>query len=277
MTKICHYCWTEVPAADYERHQSADHPGMSKRWGLDGKSRILTIIDPAGKETVLSANEVTSQYRRLRSYRKGGAPVPARVPRAVPPAEPGDAVDSPEPAPLMRDNAPIHRIRQMAPPAAVVTRGAVEAAFTREFLAGLLVTASRILSDADGAGPDGVFSQIEAAQIASLLYDPSVSFIIDRFGGNVDKFKMYAAGAIILGGRGRVHARAILLTARTRAEANRARNAKPVETPEREAMISSDAAASAEGNGHSPETPADGDYWSEMYARQNPGARRAHN
>ena len=269
--KICHYCWTEFPTADLETHQAAAHPGMTRRWRMEGKTRALTIIDADGNETELSGNDVSSQYRRIRAYRKTGAPSPARAPSVAPDDDAGGAVDSP--ASSIRDNDPtsrlgsVHRIRQMSPPTSLVSRGVVEAAFTREFLASNIQECSRILSEWDGACIQGTFSATEAAQIATLLYDPTVSVIIDRFGGKVDRFKMMLAAAIILGGRGRYHVRAIGAKAKERTDAARARKATPIETPEREAMTAPVETATIE--------PADSDYWSDQFHRQNPNARHA--
>jgi hypothetical protein len=258
---ICHFCWSQIATAELPAHQAAEHPGWSKRWGLEGKSRTLTLIDADGAEHPLTANEVTANYRRLRSYKKGARPVAVPVSDA-PAVEPGEAVDSP--VPTVRDNAPgLHRIRQMAPPASLVSRGVVEAAFTREFLASTLQEGSRILSEWDGAGAPGTFSAAEAAQIANLVYDPTVSLIIDRFGGRVDRFKMMLAGAIILGGRGRYHVAAIGKRTRDRVEARRAAEARPVETPEREAMHSE--------NGRTEAAVSETDWWAELRARQSRG------
>jgi hypothetical protein len=156
------------------------------------------------------------------------------------------------------------RIFQMRPPADVVTRGAVEAAFTREFLAETLRYGSRVASDWDGAGEAGVFSAAESVQIASLLYDPTIGLIINQFGGRVDRFKMFLAGVIILAGRGRVHLAAINARTRARAQARAANAAAPAETPERAAMH--------EGNGRDAVGPiAEGgsdEYWAVMRERQ---------
>jgi hypothetical protein len=236
---ICHFCWTQFPTPEaLTEHIAARHEGYRKRWQLVGKSRHLTITAPDGTVTVMRANDLRKQYDRLKLERSRALPAsrPADAePDVEPDAEPGPAVDGLGSS--VRDNRlPLHRIAQMAPPRELVTRGAVEAAFTREFLAEMLREGSRVLAEWDGAGAPGVFSATESVQIASLIYDPTISLIIDRFGGKVDRFKMMLAGVIILAGKGRVHIAAISSKAKAETAARKARDVTPTETPEREAM-----------------------------------------
>jgi hypothetical protein len=244
----CHFCWTEFPLSEIEAHQATAHPGMTKRWGTDAaKGRTLTLIAADGAETLLDSAKVSAGYRTIRAKRKGAA---GRLgPAVVSDADGAGAVDPVPPA--IRDNRPLHRISQMAPPRDAVTRGAVEAAFSREFLAGMIVRGSAVLSEWDGAGLAGTFSAAEGAELAALLYDPTVSVIISRFGGNVDRFKLFLAGLIIAAGRGRVHAAAIARRSRERADAARAEAA--TETPERIAMHAAMPAAETAPEPGSPE------------------------
>ena len=255
---VCPFCWTDVP--DLPAHTADAHPGYSRRWGDNYR---LFVTAPGEAEREVPRSEINAGYRKLHRWRSDTAKSKPAARPAVPlPAasEAGPTIDGP--APAVADNARPMRIFQMRPPADVVTRGAVEAAFTREFLAETLRYGSRVVSDWDGAGEAGVFSAAESVQIASLLYDPTIGLIIDQFGGRVDHFKMFLAGVIILAGKGRVHLAAI--NARTRARAQtRKLAAAPAETPERTSIH--------EGNGHDAEAnlAEDADYWAVMRERQN--------
>jgi hypothetical protein len=105
-----------------------------------------------------------------------------------------------------------------APP---VDTDAIRQAFTVDMLADLLKGLSATISDWDGAGALGTFSPMEAKQIAYLVYDPIVNTIATKFGGNVGRFKMTVAIAIIVLGKGRIHFNAI-----------RAKRSKPKPEPE---------------------------------------------
>lgn len=86
---------------------------------------------------------------------------------------------------------------------------AVRDAMPISTVADLLIAMSRSLSDLDGAGEAGVLSQIQATQVASLLYDATVDLVVTRFAGDVTKFKAGLAIILILVSKGTVHARAI--------------------------------------------------------------------
>lgn len=89
------------------------------------------------------------------------------------------------------------------------TREAVAEAFTAEVLADMLVSLSRAVSELDGAGEAGVLSKVQAAQVAVLLHDAAIDLIIDRFRGDVTRFKASLAVVLVLLSKGTVHARAI--------------------------------------------------------------------
>lgn len=89
------------------------------------------------------------------------------------------------------------------------TREAVAQALTAEVLADLIVSLSRALSEIDGAGEAGTLSRVQAAQIAVLLHDATVDLVIDRFKGDVTRFKAAMAILLIVLAKGAVHARAI--------------------------------------------------------------------
>ena len=78
-----------------------------------------------------------------------------------------------------------------------------------QILADLIRQLSEVISEMDGAGPDGMFSPIQARQLAMLLHDATVDLVVARCAGNVSRFKLGMAAAIIVIGKGRVHAAAI--------------------------------------------------------------------
>ena len=89
------------------------------------------------------------------------------------------------------------------------TREAVSSALTVEVLADLIVSLSRAISEMDGAGEAGVLTRVQGAKVAVLLHDATVDFVIDRFRGDVTKFKAAMALLVVLLAKGAVHARAI--------------------------------------------------------------------
>lgn len=89
------------------------------------------------------------------------------------------------------------------------TREAVASALTAEVLSDLLVSLSRALSEIDGAGEAGTLSRVQAAQVAVLLHDAAVDLVVDRFKGDVTRFKASMAILLIVLAKGAVHARAI--------------------------------------------------------------------
>jgi hypothetical protein len=114
-------------------------------------------------------------------------------------------LDTPEPGPSVAPTV----LRITPEQRTHSTREAVAEAFTAEVLADMLVSLSRAVSELDGAGEAGVLSKVQAAQVAVLLHDAAVDLIIDRFRGDVTRFKASLAVVLILLAKGTVHARAI--------------------------------------------------------------------
>jgi hypothetical protein len=182
---------------------AADHVGYTMTWA----GRIATITAPDGTTRTMGMRDFRTQREQARS---AGAPQPAgggqedeapaagaAPPSASPPFTGGIRIGLPE------------RWLDAVQGRRVVSRATVMEAFTRDQLAEILVAFSQMLSDADGAGPAGVFSQSEAALLAGLLHDQTVDLILARFNGDVTRFRASAAIAIIVAGKGRVHLQAI--------------------------------------------------------------------
>lgn len=124
------------------------------------------------------------------------------------PSPDGPALASPEPVRTAPSVAPT--VVRITPEArAESTREAVAQALTAEVLADLLVSLSRALSEIDGAGEAGTLTKVQAAQIAVLLHDATVDLVIDRFKGDVTRFKAAMAILLIVLAKGAVHGRAI--------------------------------------------------------------------
>lgn len=92
---------------------------------------------------------------------------------------------------------------------AMSVQDAVRDALPIATLADILVALSRAISDMDGAGDAGVLSPIQATQVASLLYDSTIDLVVERFAGDVSRFKAGLAVVIVLLSKGTIHARAI--------------------------------------------------------------------
>lgn len=107
------------------------------------------------------------------------------------------------------------------------TAEAVREALPLDTLAGLVRTLSISLSEADGAGPSGYLSEVQATQIAYLLHDATVEFVARRFRGQVDRFKVLLAVIIIIAAKGPVHVRAIRAKAAARAHLTGAEHESP--------------------------------------------------
>lgn len=171
------------------------HPEYSVRTGHG----LIVITAPDGTERRLTGADFRTLNRRLRSE---------------PPAEPAA---EPEPAPVQERvwiepgpvPVPEPPVAPPVPDAATVARTTLSAALTQEVLADILRHASEAISELDGAGPAGAFSRTEAAQIAYLIYDPTLDLVQRYFGGDVNKFKLFLAVFIILLAKGKVHAKAI--------------------------------------------------------------------
>lgn len=104
-------------------------------------------------------------------------------------------------------NAPTIRISPEHTAAGV--REAIRDAMPLAMLADLVRTLSIAISEADGAGPAGYLSEIQSTQVASLLYDATVDLVVDRFHGDVTRFKAGMAVVIIVVAKGKVHATAV--------------------------------------------------------------------
>ena len=117
---------------------------------------------------------------------------------------------------------------------------AIRDALPMQTVADIVRSLSAAISAADGAGPAGELSEVQAAQVAALIYDSTIGTVVHRFGGDVNRFKAGLAAIIIVVAKGGVHARAIA----ARAESRRIARA--------EAVAAADvAAASADiANGH---------------------------
>lgn len=190
-------------------HLAADHPGTTIAWA--GHAATITASD--GSTRVLTRRD----FRTLREQARqgadsgGGAPV-APDSTVLPAVSSSPAGPSATPPVAPRVTGPVPRITQPTPGRRVVTRATVAEALTEHDLAELLVMVSHALSEADGAGPAGEFSQSEAALIARLLHDQTIDFVIHRFEGDVGRFKAGAALVVIAIGKGRVHLAAISRT-----------------------------------------------------------------
>ena len=117
---------------------------------------------------------------------------------------PADADDEPR----VSGGDPLPFVEQAAPPTGP-TRETIAAALTDSDLADLLVMLSRALAEADGAGEAGVLLRSEAALVSKLIHESTVSLIVRRFEGNVERAKLALAVVVLLFARGRVHAQAI--------------------------------------------------------------------
>ena len=69
----------------------------------------------------------------------------------------------------------------------------VRHALSEQVLASIIKSFSVSVSKAYGAGPAGYLSDIQAAQVANMLYDATIDLVADRFAGNVTRFKAAAS------------------------------------------------------------------------------------
>jgi hypothetical protein len=104
-------------------------------------------------------------------------------------------------------------------------RDSIRDAMPLELLADIIRSLSVAISEADGAGEAGYLSPIQSTQIATLLYDSTVDLVVDRFAGDVGRFKAGMAVLLIVVSKGRVHAVAIRARIADRVEATRLRPA----------------------------------------------------
>ena len=235
---ICWICGLALADPDTRRaHYAADHPGYRVTW----RNRDPLIIAPDGAERVVGRTEGARMKRHAEARARGATPGQTGRPRVKvesfgPPAEPGpglepDASSGPGSAggPTRVSQAPVH------PTVAAVqgsVKDAVRDAFDVTMLAGLVRDFSVTLSDADGAGEAGHLSATQSMMVARLMYDSTVDFVVDRFGGNVGRFKMALAVMVVVLSKGSVHARAIALRVNERGfSAMRARVVTPPPPP----------------------------------------------
>ena len=208
--KLCIICGGSFPTTgDRDAHREREHPGYRTGWG-GRKNREPKIIAPDGTETIVPPAE----YQRMRraslkaagpAASFAGAPEPVPLTDAPPAGEAGSGAPSRPAAPFVVQ--PPLRLGQAFTDA--TARDLVGRELTAEVLADLIRQLSEVISEMDGAGPDGVFSPIQSRQLAMLLHDATVDLVVARFAGNVSRFKLGMAAAIIIIGKGRVHAAAI--------------------------------------------------------------------
>src|ERR1035437_7171033 len=202
-------------------HYAAEHPGYRVTW----RNRDPLVIAPDGSERIVGRTEGARMKRHAEATARGAKSGATGRPRVKvesfgPPAEPGpglriepEAAGGSAPAgtgsasgPTRVSQAPVH------PTVAAVqgsVKDAVRDAFDVTMLAGLVRDFSVSLSDADGAGQAGHLSATQSMMVARLMYDSTVDFVVDRFGGNVGRFKMALAVMVVVLSKGSVHAKAI--------------------------------------------------------------------
>ena len=238
---ICWICGLALADPVTRRaHYAAEHPGYRVTW----RNRDPLIIAPDGVERVVGRTEGARMRRHAEAIARGAKPGATGRPRVKvesfgPPAEPGPSLAgdaSPGSAapgsasgPTRVNQAPVH------PTVAAVqgsVKDAVRDAFDITMLAGLIRDFSVTLSDADGAGEAGHLSATQSMMVARLMYDSTVDFVVDRFGGNVGRFKMALAVMVVVLSKGSVHARAIALRVNERGFASmRAKVVSPPPPP----------------------------------------------
>lgn len=204
--KLCYICGQTFPTPEDRRaHMTAEHPGMRLAW----RGRNPILIDAQGSERVVTKAE--------RDKLRKPAPVGSTTPAEGPP----DGGGVPGTPPVVEPSRARPFVVQPAPRItpgvrAEIDRASVADAFTSRMLADVIRQLSVAISEMDGAGPAGELTQIQSAQIASLLYDSTIDLIVARFGGSVGRFKLALAVLIILAAKGRVHAEAIAARIRER-------------------------------------------------------------
>lgn len=142
---------------------------------------------------------------------RSGTPLPAeRDALDVPPSRSDDAgASDPTGAAPARPSVSQPTIRISPEQRAASVNESIRDALPLAMLADLLRSLSVAISEADGAGPAGYLSEIQATQVASLLYDATIDLVVQRFNGNVTRFKAGMAVVIIVIAKGRVHGAAI--------------------------------------------------------------------
>lgn len=223
--KICYLCTQEFASAELRKaHYATAHPGYKVGWVKSPEAKgfgVLTVTAPDGTTRAIPSTEML-RIKRQNEAKRSGIPLrgpgrpPVRVESFGPPAEPA-APSAPNPgesdAPAGSASGPT-RINQppIRPTVSAVqgnVRESIRDSLDLTMLADLIRDFSVTLSEADGAGEAGKFSASQSMMLAKLMYDSTVDLIVDRFGGNVGRFKMGLAALVILLTKGSVHARAI--------------------------------------------------------------------
>jgi hypothetical protein len=223
---VCYVCGIGLPSRDARRaHYAAEHPKHRVTW----RGRNPLVIDPDGTEREIDKT-TEARMRRVAiraALAKGSRRIEDLTGAAAAATSSGSGIGSTStgreaadpaapPPPGPRSGVTVRQapIRPTGAATAAPTREAVREALEVGLLADIIRDFSIALSEADGAGEAGHLSHIQARQVATLAYDATVDFIVDRFGGNVTRFKLALACLIILAAKGRVHIRAIAAKAR---------------------------------------------------------------
>ena len=231
-SRLCLICG-QVLGSDAERrdHLSAEHPGQKVAW----RNKLPYVVGPDGTETRIGPAALKRMRGNARRVTGGRAAARGRtvVHRPAPTPSPAAPVmveqplpDDPEAPAYFVQAQPFHitAAAGIVPPAgesptapapdpaaiAAVSRESIKLALGVPTLAGMIRNLSIVVSDWDGAGERGYLSQIESSQIAMLVQDPAIAAVQRYFGGDVGRFKLALAAGILLLGKGRIHAQAII-------------------------------------------------------------------
>jgi hypothetical protein len=130
-------------------------------------------------------------------------------------------------------------------------RDAVRDALPIPLLADLIRTISVSVSELDGAGEAGYLSPIQCTQVAVLMHDATIDFVVGRFGGDVTRFKAALAVMVILLSKGTIHARAVRGKLSQRRAARIAAATAELAQPETGDYVPAGYSANGNGNGMS--------------------------
>jgi hypothetical protein len=224
--KVCYVCGAAVPDRDARiAHMAGVHPGTRVTW----RGYVPVVIEPGGAERIVDKAAVKRMHRaaaavaagrpvgkrgpgrKVRIEDFGGGPSPAAgAILGGPESTSGPGVDGPPPS---APGGPTRIVQPPVHPTLTAVQGSVRDAVRDgldvQMLATIIRDFSVNLSEADGAGEAGHLSLTQSMTIAKLAYDSVVDVIVDRFGGNVGRFKMALAVLVLLLSKGSVHARAI--------------------------------------------------------------------
>ena len=212
--KLCTICGAAFSAPQLRAaHVSRAHPGLRMAWGGRGK-REPTIVSADGSVRIVAPADYQKMRRAgIAAAKRGALDLDTPPPDAetasdgdAAPVEPGTGSPAPQRARPFVAQPPLVIPGETR---AASVRESVASALTLEVFSDIIVSLSRALSDADGAGEAGVLSPIQARQVAMLAYDSTLDLIVVRFRGDVNRFKLGLAAVIIVASKGMVHARAI--------------------------------------------------------------------